>query len=53
MITNDGFRKFDDAVDIVCGDCNYRSEDTCETCPVRKTWDDMRQEFDAQKRKEG
>lgn len=25
--------------DIVCGECLYRSERTCDKCPVRKTMD--------------
>lgn len=28
---------FLDAVDIVCIECHYLNEETCATCPVRKT----------------
>ena len=28
---------FFDAVDVVCLDCHYLSEETCANCPVRKT----------------
>lgn len=31
-----------DAVDIVCLDCHYLSEDECSNCPVRKTVDEIR-----------
>lgn len=34
------FEKFQKAVDVVCGECGYLDEETCETCPVRKTMDD-------------
>ena len=34
-------KKFLDAVDVVCLDCHYLSEETCETCPVRKTVDEL------------
>lgn len=34
--------KFLDAVDVVCGECGYLSEETCENCPVRKTCDDIK-----------
>lgn len=30
-------KKYLDAVDVVCLECHYLSEETCETCPVRKT----------------
>lgn len=30
-----------DAVDIVCLDCHYLSEDECSDCPVRKTVDEI------------
>ena len=33
--------KYLDSVDVVCINCHYLSEETCETCPVRKTCDDV------------
>lgn len=33
--------KFFEAVDIVCMDCHFASEETCKDCPVRKTCDAM------------
>lgn len=30
------------AADTICGVCRYRSETTCEQCPVRKTIDNYR-----------
>lgn len=33
------YKEFLDAVDIVCINCHYLSEETCESCPVRKTCD--------------
>lgn len=33
--------KFFDSVDTVCLNCGYLSEETCESCPVRKTCDDI------------
>ena len=37
----DNFREYLDAVDVVCINCHYLSEETCENCPVRKTCDDI------------
>jgi len=34
-------KKYFDAVDDVCINCRYLNEKTCETCPVRKTCDDI------------
>lgn len=31
--------EFITAVDVVCGCCTERNEDTCENCPVRKSVD--------------
>ena len=31
---------FLEAVDIVCMECHYLSEETCLECPVRKTADE-------------
>ena len=39
--TKRGSKEFLDAVDVVCLDCYYLSEETCETCPVRKTVDKL------------
>lgn len=33
------YKEFLDAVDTVCINCHYLSEETCESCPVRKTCD--------------
>lgn len=33
--------KFFDAVDVVCMECHFLSEETCSNCPVRKTCDNM------------
>lgn len=32
-----------EAVDIVCMECHYLSEETCSDCPVRKTADEIPQ----------
>lgn len=37
----ENIRKYLDAVDDVCINCHYLNEKTCETCPVRKTCDDV------------
>ena len=37
----ENIRKYFDAVDDVCINCHYLSEETCESCPVRKTCDDV------------
>ena len=29
-----------EAVDIVCMECHYLSEETCSECPIRKTTDE-------------
>ena len=34
-------KQFLKAVDVVCMDCAFLSEEMCETCPVRKTVDLM------------
>ena len=39
---NERFRKFEQAVDVVCGECKYISDDACERCPVRRIMDDWR-----------
>lgn len=36
-IKKENFDKLIDAVDVVCGECLYISERTCDKCPVRKT----------------
>lgn len=36
-----GRQEFLDAVDTVCINCNYSSDEVCETCPVRKTCDEL------------
>lgn len=36
--------EFWDAVDTVCGECDYLSEDVCATCPVRMTCDNRSSE---------
>ena len=38
-IKKEDFSKLIDAVDVVCGECLYRSERTGSKCPVRKTMD--------------
>ena len=42
---------FFDAVDVVCLDCHYLSEETCATCPVRKTCDEKQKEIVGQNKK--
>ena len=37
----ENIKKYFDAVDVVCINCHYLSEGTCENCPVRKTCDDI------------
>jgi hypothetical protein len=37
-------KRYLEAVDIVCLDCAFLSEEVCETCPVRKTVDLMNKE---------
>lgn len=32
-------KQYLEAVDVVCMDCAFLSEEMCETCPVRKTVD--------------
>lgn len=32
-------KRFLEAVDVVCMDCAFLSEEVCATCPVRKTVD--------------
>ena len=34
-------KKFIDAVDTVCINCHYCEEKFCESCPVRKTVDEL------------
>ena len=36
-----GRQEFLNAVDTVCINCNYGSDEVCETCPVRKTCDEL------------
>lgn len=38
--TKIGRKEFLDAVDTVCINCHYGSDEVCETCPVRKTVDE-------------
>lgn len=38
-IKKENFDKLIDAVDVVCGECLYRTERICKKCPVRKTMD--------------
>ena len=38
-IKKENFDELIDAVDVVCRECLYRSERTCDKCPVRKTMD--------------
>ena len=38
------FREYETSVDRVCIGCDY-GEETCNTCPVRKTMDRMRKEL--------
>lgn len=33
-----------EAVDIVCLECHYLEEDTCDKCPVRKTVEEKNKE---------
>lgn len=37
----ENIRKYLDAVDEVCMNCPYLSEETCEGCPVRKYCDNI------------
>ena len=39
--TQKGRQEFLDAVDTVCINCHYGSDEVCETCPVRKTCDEL------------
>lgn len=39
--TQKGRKEFLDAVDTVCINCHYCREEVCETCPVRKTVDEL------------
>lgn len=36
-----GRNKFLNAVDTVCINCHYSKEEVCESCPVRKTVDEL------------
>lgn len=36
-----GRKEFLEAVDTVCINCHYGNDDVCETCPVRKTCDEL------------
>lgn len=36
-----GRKEFLEAVDTVCINCHYCREEVCETCPVRKTCDEL------------
>ena len=36
---NERFRKFEQAVDVVCGECKYISEEACGRCLVHHTMD--------------
>lgn len=38
-MTNNDYRKYLDAVDVVCDRCTQISEENCESCPVRITAD--------------
>ena len=37
----EGRKAFLEAVDTVCINCHYCREEVCETCPVRKTCDEL------------
>ena len=37
----EGRKEFLDAVDTVCINCHYGNDEVCETCPVRKTCDEL------------
>lgn len=39
--TQKGRKEFLDAVDTVCINCHYCKEEVCDTCPVRKTCDEL------------
>ena len=39
--TTEGRLKYQSAVDMVCNQCHYCKEDTCESCPVKKTVDEI------------
>lgn len=39
--TQKGRREYLDAVDTVCVNCHYGNDEVCETCPVRKTCDEL------------
>ena len=39
--TQNGRKEYLDAVDMVCINCHYGSDEVCETCPVRKTCDEL------------
>ena len=39
--TKIGRKEFLEAVDKVCINCHYCREEVCETCPVRKTVDEI------------
>ena len=39
--TQKGRNEYLDAVDTVCINCHYGSDEVCETCPVRKTCDEL------------
>ena len=36
-----GRKEFLEAVDTVCINCHYGNDEVCETCPVRKTCDEL------------
>ena len=37
----EGRKEFLEAVDTVCINCHYGNDEVCETCPVRKTCDEL------------
>jgi len=39
--TQKGRKEYLDAVDTVCVNCNYGNDEVCDTCPVRKTCDEL------------
>lgn len=39
--TQKGRKEYLDAVDTVCVNCHYGNDEVCETCPVRKTCDEL------------
>lgn len=36
--TIEGRMRYCEAIDFVCNHCNYSNEETCESCPITKTF---------------